>query len=235
MSLYNITTVSLCTFSFAPIFPVCPSPEAVRWRGSQSAEEWYSLRNQPDYFYQFVWKHWEPEGLCSGCKQGYAPYTDHNNADVMETVHMKWEPYMFCVKSVLLCYLLAGVWEEWCGRVHSHSMSSHTIINTGNLETLVSAATTAQAINSECGCSYPTSIMCLLPHHTQGVCDRIRSCECTQLAGPPCYLLQVQTIYFQQRPQFLQWQVCVLPGVNWNESRKCLQGTIGPELVSPYL
>ena len=36
--------------------------------------------------------------------------------------------------------------------------------------------------------------------------------ECTQLADLPCYLLQVQTICLQQRPQFLQWQVCVLPG-----------------------
>ena len=42
------------------------------------------------------------------------------------------------------------------------AMSCHTIINTGNLETLVSAATTAQAIKFERGCSYPTSIMCLL-------------------------------------------------------------------------
>jgi len=42
------------------------------------------------------------------------------------------------------------------------AMSSHTIINTGNSETLVSTATMAQAIKSECGCSYPTSMMCIL-------------------------------------------------------------------------
>ncbi len=47
--------------------------------------------------------------------------------------------------------------------VATPAMSSHTIINTGNPETLVSAAAMAQAIKSERGCSYPTSMMCLLP------------------------------------------------------------------------
>ena len=161
MSLYNIITVLLCPFpSFAPIFPVCPSPEAVHWGGSQNVEEWHSLRNLPYYFYQLVWKHWEPEGFCSGCKQGYAPYTDHNNTAVMwDSAHEVGTLYMFCVKSVLLCYLLAGVWGEWCGSVHSHSSHEQSHHQHWQTETLVSAATTAQAIKSKRGCSYPTSMM----------------------------------------------------------------------------
>ena len=82
-----------------------------------------------------------------------------------ETVHMKWEPYMFCVKSVLLCYLLVGVWREWCGSVHSHSSHEqshhHQHRQPGDLGECCYHCT--KAIKSECGCSYPTSMMCLLP------------------------------------------------------------------------
>ena len=137
-----------------------------------------------------------------------------------QTVHMKWEPYILCKVCPFVLYICLQVSGENDAVVFiaTPAKSSHTIINTGNPETLVSAATMAQAIKS--GCSYPATMMCLLPPtytrcvfsppHTQGVSSPPHTHKvCVTTSGAVSvhsWLAHHATyfIYFQQRSQFLQ-------------------------------